>query len=59
MQEYHSNVRLRQSLRERTHQQEHLFSDPSLYHYALFSDNVLAASVVVRSLDEQVLEPMR
>lgn len=25
------------------------FEDPNLYHYALFSDNVLAASVVVNS----------
>ncbi|BAT77426.1 hypothetical protein LR48_Vigan04g259100 [Vigna angularis] len=31
--------------------------DPSLYHYAIFSDNVLAASVVVNSTVQNAQEP--
>lgn len=31
--------------------------DPSLYHYAIFSDNVLAASVVVNSTVQNAKEP--
>ncbi|KAK7293152.1 hypothetical protein RJT34_16013 [Clitoria ternatea] len=33
--------------------------DPSLYHYALFSDNVLAASVVVNSATKNAKEPWK
>ncbi|MCO5546894.1 hypothetical protein L7F22_000331 [Adiantum nelumboides] len=33
------------------------FEDPSLYHYAIFSDNVLAASVVVNSAVSNAKEP--
>ncbi|GMY33854.1 galacturonosyltransferase 8 [Fagus crenata] len=35
------------------------FEDPSLYHYAIFSDNVLAASVVVNSLVKNSREPWK
>ncbi|CAM6126403.1 unnamed protein product [Calypogeia fissa] len=33
--------------------------DPKLYHYAIFSDNVIAASVVVNSAIKNVNEPSR
>ncbi|XP_020226500.1 galacturonosyltransferase 8 [Cajanus cajan] len=33
--------------------------DPSLYHYALFSDNVVAASVVVNSATKNAKEPWK
>ena len=33
------------------------FADPSLYHYAVFSDNVLAVSVVVASAARRALTP--
>lgn len=33
------------------------FEDPKLYHYAIFSDNVLAASVVVNSATKNAKEP--
>ncbi|MCO5586242.1 hypothetical protein L7F22_040181 [Adiantum nelumboides] len=33
------------------------FEDPNLYHYAIFSDNVLAASVVVNSAVSSAKEP--
>ena len=36
-------------LEKRNFPKEDKLEDPSLYHYALFSDNVLAASVVVNS----------
>ncbi|CAH8385741.1 unnamed protein product [Eruca vesicaria subsp. sativa] len=35
------------------------YSDPSLYHYAVFSDNVIAASVVVRSVVMNAEEPRK
>ncbi|XP_068636699.1 probable galacturonosyltransferase 9 [Aristolochia californica] len=35
------------------------FEDPSLYHYAIFSDNVIAASVVVNSCARNTLEPTK
>ncbi|XP_062222030.1 probable galacturonosyltransferase 9 [Phragmites australis] len=35
------------------------FTDPSLYHYAIFSDNVLAVSVVVASAARAAAEPSR
>lgn len=35
------------------------FEDPSLYHYAIFSDNVLAVSVVVRSVVKNAVEPWK
>ncbi|CAN0916247.1 Probable galacturonosyltransferase 9 [Linum grandiflorum] len=35
------------------------FEDPSLYHYALFSDNVIAVSVVVRSVVNNTEEPWK
>ncbi|KAK9988319.1 hypothetical protein SO802_028558 [Lithocarpus litseifolius] len=35
------------------------FEDPNLYHYAIFSDNVLAASVVVNSLVKNSKEPWK
>ncbi|CAN6233458.1 unnamed protein product [Urochloa humidicola] len=35
------------------------FSDPGLYHYAVFSDNVLAVSVVVASAARAAAEPSR
>ena len=34
--------------KEEGHKEE--FDDPSLYHYAIFSDNVIAVSVVIRSV---------
>lgn len=33
------------------------FEDPKLYHYAIFSDNVLAASVVVNSAVKNSKDP--
>ncbi|XAR51597.1 Polygalacturonate 4-alpha-galacturonosyltransferase [Bertholletia excelsa] len=33
------------------------FEDPNLYHYAIFSDNVIAVSVVVRSVVKNAEEP--
>ncbi|KAL5723390.1 polygalacturonate 4-alpha-galacturonosyltransferase [Ranunculus cassubicifolius] len=35
------------------------FEDPSLYHYAIFSDNVIAASVVVNSAIKNADEPYK
>ncbi|KAK3159089.1 hypothetical protein QOZ80_2AG0145570 [Eleusine coracana subsp. coracana] len=35
------------------------YADPSLYHYAVFSDNVLAVSVVVASAARAAAEPSR
>ncbi|KAF3962108.1 hypothetical protein ACB098_01G219900 [Castanea mollissima] len=35
------------------------FEDPSLYHYAIFSDNVIAVSVVVRSVVKNAQEPWK
>ncbi|XP_044501985.1 galacturonosyltransferase 8-like [Mangifera indica] len=35
------------------------FEDPKLYHYAIFSDNVLAASVVVNSAVKNSKEPSK
>ncbi|EOY03869.1 hypothetical protein QUC31_017531 [Theobroma cacao] len=35
------------------------FEDPSLYHYAIFSDNVIAVSVVVRSVVKNAEEPSK
>ncbi|KAH0659916.1 hypothetical protein KY290_029465 [Solanum tuberosum] len=35
------------------------FEDPSLYHYAIFSDNVLAASVVVNSAVKNSNDPSK
>lgn len=35
------------------------FEDPNLYHYAIFSDNVLAASVVVNSAVKNAKEPWK
>ncbi|KAK7316255.1 hypothetical protein VNO77_35143 [Canavalia gladiata] len=35
------------------------FEDPSLYHYAIFSDNVIAVSVVVRSVVKNAVEPWK
>lgn len=35
------------------------FEDPKLYHYAIFSDNVIAASVVVNSAVKNTKEPWK
>ncbi|KAF5807412.1 putative polygalacturonate 4-alpha-galacturonosyltransferase [Helianthus annuus] len=35
------------------------FEDPSLYHYAIFSDNVIAVSVVVNSTVQNAEEPSK
>ncbi|KAJ7974235.1 Hexosyltransferase [Quillaja saponaria] len=35
------------------------FEDPTLYHYAIFSDNVIAVSVVVRSVVKNAVEPRK
>lgn len=35
------------------------YEDPSLYHYAIFSDNVIAVSVVVNSAVKNALEPSK
>ncbi|XP_017634309.1 probable galacturonosyltransferase 9 isoform X1 [Gossypium arboreum] len=35
------------------------FDDPDLYHYAIFSDNVIAVSVVVRSVVKNAEEPWK
>eukprot|EP00256_Glycine_max_P042914 XP_006593710.2 probable galacturonosyltransferase 9 [Glycine max] len=35
------------------------FEDPTLYHYAIFSENVIAVSVVVRSLVKNAVEPWK
>ncbi|CAI5461897.1 unnamed protein product, partial [Closterium sp. Yama58-4] len=41
----------------REEKQAEKFKDPSLYHYALFSDNVLAVSVVINSTVQNTKEP--
>uniref|UniRef100_A0A6N2L153 Hexosyltransferase n=1 Tax=Salix viminalis TaxID=40686 RepID=A0A6N2L153_SALVM len=41
--------------KEEGHKEE--FDDPSLYHYAIFSDNVIAVSVVIRSVVKNAEEP--
>ncbi|CAH2056552.1 unnamed protein product [Thlaspi arvense] len=35
------------------------FEDPTLYHYAMFSDNIIAVSVVVRSVVKNAEEPWK
>nr|WDA42962.1 putative galacturonosyltransferase 9 [Fagopyrum tataricum] len=35
------------------------FEDPTLYHYAIFSNNVIAVSVVVNSVVENAVEPAK
>ncbi|KAJ8557219.1 hypothetical protein K7X08_002844 [Anisodus acutangulus] len=35
------------------------FEDPTLYHYAIFSDNVIAVSVVVNSVIKNAREPWK
>ncbi|XP_047310918.1 probable galacturonosyltransferase 9 [Impatiens glandulifera] len=35
------------------------FEDPTLYHYAIFSDNVIAVSVVVNSVVKNALDPSK
>ncbi|KAF7803131.1 putative galacturonosyltransferase 9 [Senna tora] len=35
------------------------FEDPNLYHYAIFSNNVIAVSVVVRSVVKNAVEPWK
>ncbi|KAM1767371.1 hypothetical protein ACFX12_045465 [Malus domestica] len=35
------------------------FEDPSLYHFAIFSDNVIAVSVVIRSVVKNSVEPWK
>lgn len=35
------------------------FEDPTLYHYAIFSDNVIAVSVVVNSAAKNAIEPWK
>ncbi|KAL6135452.1 hypothetical protein ACLB2K_067680 [Fragaria x ananassa] len=35
------------------------FEDPTLYHYAIFSDNVIAVSVVIRSVVSNAIEPWK
>ncbi|XP_014516059.1 probable galacturonosyltransferase 9 [Vigna radiata var. radiata] len=35
------------------------FEDPTLYHYVIFSDNVIAVSVVVRSVVKNAMEPWK
>ncbi|KAL6557335.1 putative galacturonosyltransferase 9 [Orobanche minor] len=35
------------------------FEDPTLYHYAIFSDNVIAVSVVIRSVVNNAKEPWK
>ncbi|BAS78789.1 galacturonosyltransferase 8 [Oryza sativa Japonica Group] len=37
----------------------HALEDPAMFHYAIFSDNVLAASVVVRSAVANSLDPSK
>eukprot|EP01018_Ginkgo_biloba_P000884 Gb_01712 [translate_table: standard] len=44
-------------LEEREFPSKEKLEDPNLYHYALFSDNVLAASVVVNSTVSNAKEP--
>ncbi|KAB5561046.1 hypothetical protein DKX38_006003 [Salix brachista] len=43
--------------KEEGHKEE--FDDPSLYHYAIFSDNVIAVSVVIRSVVKNAEEPWK
>ncbi|KAJ6766471.1 GALACTURONOSYLTRANSFERASE 4-RELATED [Salix purpurea] len=43
--------------KEEGHKEE--FGDPSLYHYAIFSDNVIAVSVVIRSVVKNAEEPWK
>ena len=54
---YGSNPDLQRIDREREEQQAERFADPSLQHYALFSDNVLAVAVVVNSTLQNAEEP--
>ncbi|XP_004289891.1 PREDICTED: probable galacturonosyltransferase 6 isoform X2 [Fragaria vesca subsp. vesca] len=43
--------------KERQFPNQHKLHDPQLYHYAVFSDNVLACAVVVNSTVSTALEP--
>ncbi|XP_050364539.1 probable galacturonosyltransferase 6 isoform X2 [Argentina anserina] len=43
--------------KERQFPNQHKLPDPQLYHYAVFSDNVLACAVVVNSTVSTALEP--
>ncbi|CAI5470710.1 unnamed protein product [Closterium sp. Yama58-4] len=54
---YGSNEHIKEVTRARESQQARRFEDPSLYHYALFSDNVLAVSVVVNSTLQNAKNP--
>ncbi|KAK4418349.1 putative galacturonosyltransferase 6 [Sesamum alatum] len=44
---------------EREHSYKHKLQDPHLYHFAVFSDNVLACSVVVNSTISTAMKPER
>eukprot|EP00245_Coleochaete_scutata_P009811 TRINITY_DN3322_c0_g1_i1.p1 TRINITY_DN3322_c0_g1~~TRINITY_DN3322_c0_g1_i1.p1 ORF type:complete len:645 (+),score=151.54 TRINITY_DN3322_c0_g1_i1:327-2261(+) len=52
--EHNSNPKVRERLEEGRKPE---LDDPFLYHYALFSDNILAAAVVVNSTITNALEP--
>ncbi|CAI5493602.1 unnamed protein product [Closterium sp. Naga37s-1] len=54
---YGSNEHIKEVTRVRESKQARRFEDPSLYHYALFSDNVLAVSVVVNSTLQNAKNP--
>eukprot|EP00897_Mesotaenium_endlicherianum_P000615 jgi/Mesen1/10554/ME000083S10058 len=47
--EHSNNPDVKEEQRRQVKEQQLAFEDPSLNHYAIFSDNVLAASVVVNS----------
>ncbi|GJP82963.1 hypothetical protein CLOP_g13180 [Closterium sp. NIES-67] len=54
---YGSSEEFKAITRARESKQARRFEDPSLYHYALFSDNVLAVSVVVNSTLQNAQHP--
>eukprot|EP00897_Mesotaenium_endlicherianum_P000962 jgi/Mesen1/10867/ME000093S10376 len=55
--EHSNNPAVKNEQRRMLEDKREAFEDPSRYHYAIFSDNVLAASVVVNSTISNAQEP--
>ncbi|CAI7884344.1 unnamed protein product [Closterium sp. NIES-53] len=54
---YGKDDEMKELTKAREEKQADKFKDPSLHHYALFSDNVLAVSVVINSTVQNTKEP--
>ncbi|CAI5489731.1 unnamed protein product [Closterium sp. Naga37s-1] len=54
---YGKDDEMKELTKAREQKQADKFKDPSLHHYALFSDNVLAVSVVINSTVQNTKEP--